>query len=81
MCSKCGEITYINPKVVAGLIPIMPNGNIVLLKRSIEPALGRWTFPAGYMEMKETIEQAAVRETLEEINAKVKLRTSLRFKE
>src|SRR5262245_17341668 len=56
VCVACGEITYINPKVVAGLIPVTADGKIALLKRDIEPAKGKWTYPAGYMEMGESVE-------------------------
>lgn len=73
ICSVCSTISYINPKVVAGLIPVMPDGRIALLKRSIEPAIGKWTYPAGFMEMGEDVSEAAARETFEEINAKVKV--------
>jgi ADP-ribose pyrophosphatase YjhB (NUDIX family) len=73
VCSKCVAITYTNPKVVAGCIPVMPDGRIVLLKRTIEPARGKWSYPAGYMEMGETVAQAAARETHEEVCARVKV--------
>lgn len=70
-CTACGQITYINPKVVAGLIPVAPGGRVVLLRRGIEPALGRWSYPAGFMEMGESVGDAAERETFEEIRARV----------
>ncbi len=73
VCDKCGQITYTNPKVVAGLIPMMPDGSVVLLRREIEPAKGKWSYPAGYQELGETVEQAAVRETWEEICVRVKV--------
>jgi ADP-ribose pyrophosphatase YjhB (NUDIX family) len=71
VCQKCGQITYLNPKIVAGLIPVMPDGRLVLLRRNIEPALGRWSYAAGFQEMGETVEQAAAREAWEEIAAQV----------
>ncbi|MFN0118389.1 MAG: NUDIX domain-containing protein [Elusimicrobiota bacterium] len=77
VCNQCMGITYTNPKVVAGVIPIMPDGKIVLLRRDIEPAKGKWTFPAGYQEMKETVEECAARETYEEICVKVSSLTLL----
>lgn len=73
VCKVCGEITYVNPKVVAGLIPVMPDGRIALLRRAIEPAKGKWTYPAGYQEMGESVADAAARETWEEIRVKVKV--------
>ena len=72
VCGVCGYIHYINPKIVAGTIPVA-DGRVWLLRRAIEPRLGFWTFPAGFMEMKETVEEAARRETLEELNLQVRI--------
>jgi ADP-ribose pyrophosphatase YjhB (NUDIX family) len=72
VCRGCGRIHYRNPVVVAGLIPAA-DGKIWMLRRAIEPRYGYWTFPAGYMELGETVEQAAVRETREELNLTVRL--------
>jgi len=72
VCRSCGRIYYINPKIVAGTIPVFQE-QVWLLRRAIEPRLGYWTFPAGYMEMGETVEQAAVRETREELNLDIRL--------
>lgn len=76
VCIKCEAITYLNPKVVAGLIPVLPDGRIILLQREIAPARGKWSYPAGYQELGESVEDAAVRETWEEILTKVRV-TSL----
>lgn len=73
ICPDCSTITYLNPKIVTGLIPMTADGRIALLRRNIEPAYGKWSYPAGYMELGETVEEAAARETREEINAKVKV--------
>jgi ADP-ribose pyrophosphatase YjhB (NUDIX family) len=72
VCDVCQAIHYHNPKVVAGCIPEW-EGRILLCKRAIEPKSGLWTFPAGFMEIGESTEQAAVRETVEEANADVEL--------
>src|SRR5437870_4707108 len=69
VCLDCGAITYINPKVVAGMIPVASDGRVALLKRNIEPAMGKWTHPAGFLEIGESVEEAARRETQEEILA------------
>lgn len=66
VCPACGFILYMNPKVVAGAIPFQ-DGRVLLLRRRIEPARGRWTFPAGYVELGESLEEAAIRETQEEV--------------
>ncbi len=70
VCETCATIHYQNPKIVAGCIPEW-NGRLLLCRRAIEPRLGLWTLPAGFMENLETTEQAAARETWEEARARV----------
>jgi ADP-ribose pyrophosphatase YjhB (NUDIX family) len=70
VCDTCQSIHYHNPKIVAGCIPEW-EGRILLCRRAIEPKSGFWTFPAGFMEIGEGIEQAARRETMEEAQAQV----------
>ncbi len=70
VCSACRTVHYQNPRVVAGCIPEW-EGKILLCRRAIEPRAGRWTLPAGFMELGETTAEAAMRETLEEANARV----------
>ncbi|MFT5113725.1 MAG: ADP-ribose pyrophosphatase YjhB (NUDIX family) [Parasphingorhabdus sp.] len=70
VCVDCGIIHYQNPKIVTGCIPVW-QGQILLCRRAIEPRRGLWTIPAGFMENKETIEQGAARETMEEACAEV----------
>ena len=65
VCNACGEIFYENPKIVAGCIPVWED-RILLCKRAIEPRLGWWTLPAGFMENSETMAEAAARESWEE---------------
>lgn len=72
MCQACSFIFYQDPKVVAGTVFTL-NGGIVLLKRGVEPALGKWVFPGGYVDRGESVQEAAVRETREEANLEVKL--------
>jgi ADP-ribose pyrophosphatase YjhB (NUDIX family) len=76
VCASCRYIHYVNPHIVAGTIPVS-EGRVFLLRRAIEPRLGYWTFPAGFMEMGETVQEAAARETLEELNLRVRLRNLL----
>lgn len=70
VCSACRTVHYQNPRVVAGCIPEW-QGKILLCRRAIEPRFGRWTLPAGFMELGETTAEAALRETREEANARV----------
>lgn len=70
VCPDCGTIFYENPKIVAGCIAEW-QGQILLCKRAIDPRLGTWTLPAGFMENKETVQEAAARETVEEASAQI----------
>ncbi|HTN72303.1 MAG TPA: NUDIX hydrolase [Methylomirabilota bacterium] len=72
VCQGCSFIFYQDPKVVAGTI-FMLNGGIVLLKRGVEPALGKWVFPGGYVDRGESVQDAAIRETKEESQVDVEL--------
>lgn len=72
VCSGCGFVFYMSQKVVAGTIP-MEHGRILLTRRAIHPAHGKWTFPGGYVEWGEPVDAAAVRETYEETGLTVDL--------
>ncbi len=72
VCSACNIIHYQNPKIVVGCIPEWED-RILLCRRAIEPRLGLWTMPSGFMENAETLVQGAERETLEEANARVEM--------
>lgn len=68
ICGDCGFIAYENPKIVTGSV-VSVGGKILLCRRAIEPRRGFWTIPAGYMELGETVEDAARREAWEEARA------------
>ncbi len=70
VCSSCGHIHYRNPLLVICTLPCHED-KVLLCKRAIEPRYGLWTLPGGFMENGETIQQAALRETFEEANARV----------
>jgi len=72
VCSQCGFIHYVNPKVVVGAIPERA-GRALLMRRALEPRYGAWTFPGGFMEVNETAEEAALREAEEEVCLSLKL--------
>jgi ADP-ribose pyrophosphatase YjhB (NUDIX family) len=71
-CPNCKAIHYENPKVIVGCLPIWED-KIMLCRRGIEPQLGLWNIPGGFMENDETPEQGAVREMWEETLGRVKL--------
>ncbi|NHN76623.1 NUDIX hydrolase [Azotobacter chroococcum] len=70
VCPACHTVHYQNPRIVAGCLPLW-NGQVLLCRRAIEPRRGFWTLPGGFMENDETMQQAAIRETLEEACARV----------
>jgi len=74
VCHSCETIHYSNPKIIAGCLPVYRDEYILLCKRAIEPRYGYWTLPAGFMENRESTEQAALRETFEEANATVSIK-------
>ena len=72
VCPNCGEIHYQNPKIITGCLPLYQD-QVLLCRRAIEPRLGLWTLPAGFMENGETMQQGAQRETHEEALAQVRI--------
>lgn len=65
-CPACGFIAYVNPRIVVTTLPVTDAGDVVLIRRGIEPGYGTWAQPGGFLEVDETLGEAAVRETLEE---------------
>jgi ADP-ribose pyrophosphatase YjhB (NUDIX family) len=70
VCADCGHIAYENPKVVVGSV-VVADGSVLMCRRAIEPRLGFWTLPAGYLEHGETLEEGAAREAWEEARADI----------
>jgi ADP-ribose pyrophosphatase YjhB (NUDIX family) len=72
VCDACSTVHYENPKLIVGCVPDH-DGRILLCRRAIEPRLGFWTIPAGFMENGETTQDGARRESLEEAQAHVEI--------
>jgi len=70
MCGTCQHIDYENPLNVVGTVPVWED-SVLLCRRNIEPRHGFWTLPAGFMELGESTEAGAVRETDEEAGARI----------
>jgi ADP-ribose pyrophosphatase YjhB (NUDIX family) len=68
VCDACDYIHYENPRLVLGAV-LEWQGDILLCRRAIEPRYGLWTLPAGFMENRESTEDAAARESREEAHA------------
>ena len=72
VCPACHTIHYENPLNVVGTVPYFGE-RVLLCKRNIEPRWGKWTLPAGFMELGETTAQGAARETDEEAGAQIEM--------
>ncbi len=72
VCDACGAIHYRNPRLVVGTLPVWED-RVLLCRRAIEPRKGCWTLPAGFMENRESVAEAAERETREEACARIDL--------
>jgi len=73
-CPTCGYQWFSNPSPVAGAITVEPDGRIWLLKRGFAPAKGLWTFPGGFVDLGESVEEATRREAREEIGIDIELK-------
>ncbi len=72
VCPECRFVEYANPKVVVGAV-VRWQERLVLCRRAIPPRKGFWTIPAGYLELNETAQAGALREALEEAEARIEL--------
>ena len=65
-CPACGHVLYVNPRLVVTTLPVTDAGEIVLIRRGHRARGGEWAQPGGFLEVDETVHEAAIRETLEE---------------
>lgn len=72
VCPECKFINYENPLIVVGAV-VTYKDQLLLCRRAIEPRVGYWTIPAGYMELQETPMDGAAREAMEEANAEIRI--------
>jgi 8-oxo-dGTP diphosphatase len=73
VCTACGFVFYIDPKLAVGTIITDEAGRIVLVLRAIEPGYGKWVFPGGYVDRGEEVRSAAIREAREEVGLDIEL--------
>jgi len=72
-CPHCGYGAYYNPKPVASAIPSDADGRVILLRRAFDPGANLWTFPGGFVDLGESVEEAALRETREELEMDIEI--------
>jgi 8-oxo-dGTP diphosphatase len=73
VCTRCGQVVYLDPKVAVGTIVRADDGRLVLVRRAIEPGYGLWVFPGGYVDRGEAVTAAAIREAREEAGLDVEI--------
>jgi ADP-ribose pyrophosphatase YjhB (NUDIX family) len=73
VCTACGHVVYLDPKVAVGTIIRTGSDRLVLVRRAIEPGYGLWVFPGGYVDQGEAITAAAIREAREESGLDVRI--------
>jgi ADP-ribose pyrophosphatase YjhB (NUDIX family) len=66
-CAHCGYAAFFNPKPVACALPRTDTGGVWLVRRGFDPGKGRWSMPGGFVDLGESVEQAAAREVAEEL--------------
>ncbi len=67
-----GHVTWRNPRLVVGTLPVRA-GRVFLARRSIEPGAGLWTYPGGFLEIGESAQEGARRETEEETQLRIEV--------
>jgi ADP-ribose pyrophosphatase YjhB (NUDIX family) len=72
-CDHCGYGAFYNPKPVAVVIPVTDTGDIIFMRRGFEPQRGHWSLPSGFVDLGETVETAATREVMEELDLRVEI--------
>lgn len=72
-CPSCGYGAYYNPKPVAVAIPRAPDGRLWLMRRGFQPQRGHWSLPGGFVDLGETVEDAARREAREELDIEIEI--------
>ena len=73
VCSQCGAVNYRNPIPSIAAVITDDDGRLLLVKRSVEPEVGLWCLPGGFMELGESPDETVRREVLEETGLTVEV--------
>ena len=76
ICNSCNKEFFLDPKIAVATV-LENNNKILFVKRAIEPGIGLWSLPGGYVNQGERVENAAAREVFEEIGAHVRIESFL----
>ena len=72
VCKECGRVVYYDPKVAATCV-VEREGKVLMIRRAVQPGIGLWSVPGGYVDRGEVVEEAAAREVLEETGLEVEV--------
>ena len=72
-CARCAFVLYSNPACAAAGVVVNERGEVLLVRRAIEPFQGFWALPAGYQEIDEEPAETVVREVLEESGVEIEV--------
>lgn len=71
-CPECGRVIYYDPKLAATVV-VERDDRVLMVRRAIQPGIGLWSLPGGYVDRGEVVEKAAAREVLEETGLHVNI--------
>jgi ADP-ribose pyrophosphatase YjhB (NUDIX family) len=72
VCPSCGWIYFTDPKVAVAALIERP-GQVLLVRRAVDPLRGKWSLPAGFVDAGEDPIEAVCRECLEETGLTVRV--------
>ena len=75
-CPGCGQVVFDDPKVAVGVLATR-RGKLLLVQRDRAPHRGAWSFPSGFVDAGEGLEEAAVREAREETGLDIRIQRQL----
>ncbi len=73
VCQVCGTPVYLDPKLAVAVVVVRDDKVLLGLRAGHTRNPGSWSYPAGFVERGERVEDAAVREAREEIGLEVTL--------